>query len=190
MKKPKRRPKNQPAPEKPPALRRPWLALLFQHGRYLQYNLSVYFSPNTHLQGEAVALHALGLLFREHPASAAWCQTGSAILEEIIQTHVRADGATSNSPVPITFTPWTCSCFTRCCVWMFLRPTGLASEKWWTICGLWPALETSLFWATMTAVAFFHPTALAASFAAPLSPPLIASAAVSSRNLACCFSAP
>src|SRR5262249_34115124 len=47
----------------PEALRRPWLRSFYQHGQYLEYNLSVYFSPNTHLQGEALALHVLGVLF-------------------------------------------------------------------------------------------------------------------------------
>ncbi|MEO8099706.1 MAG: alginate lyase family protein [Acidobacteriota bacterium] len=76
----------------PKPLRRRWLAMLFQHGRYLEYNLSVYFAPNTHLQGEAVALHALGLLFQKNSASIRWRQTGSTLLEQIIQTHVRPDG--------------------------------------------------------------------------------------------------
>jgi hypothetical protein len=40
-----------------------FLELLYQHGRHLEPNLSHYFSPNTHLLGEAVALHALGLMF-------------------------------------------------------------------------------------------------------------------------------
>ena len=38
---------------------------LYRHGLYIANNLSYYFSPNTHLLGEAVALHALGLLFRD-----------------------------------------------------------------------------------------------------------------------------
>jgi hypothetical protein len=41
-------------------LRERFLNCLYQHGHYLEINLSVYFSPNTHLLGEAVALHALG----------------------------------------------------------------------------------------------------------------------------------
>ncbi len=43
--------------------RRNFLTALYRHGRHLYENLSVYFSPNTHLLGEAVALHALGALF-------------------------------------------------------------------------------------------------------------------------------
>lgn len=76
----------------PRDLRCRFLDALFAHGRYLENNLSIYFSPNTHLQGEALALHALGLLFSTHPAGLRWQATGHRILEEIIQTHVRNDG--------------------------------------------------------------------------------------------------
>jgi hypothetical protein len=79
--------------EKMPArLRRRWLPALFQHGLYLENNLSIYFSPNTHLQGEALALHALGALFGGHPKSSEWQRKGSRILRDIIHTHVRKDG--------------------------------------------------------------------------------------------------
>ncbi len=72
----------------PASLRRRWLVSFFQHGQHLFYNLSVYFSPNTHLQGEALALHALGVLFGVRR----WRDSGAAVLREIIHTHVRADG--------------------------------------------------------------------------------------------------
>ena len=36
-----------------------FLSSLYQHGCYIERNLSTYFSPNTHLLGEAVVLHAL-----------------------------------------------------------------------------------------------------------------------------------
>src|SRR5262249_31347011 len=47
----------------PQPLRERFLTALFRHGCFLEHNLSVYFSPNTHLLGEVVALHALGELF-------------------------------------------------------------------------------------------------------------------------------
>jgi hypothetical protein len=72
----------------PDDLRTSWLGALHDHGRYLGANLSIYFSPNTHLQGEALALHALGMLFGSDP----WQTRGAGILDEIIQTHVRPDG--------------------------------------------------------------------------------------------------
>jgi hypothetical protein len=46
--------------ELPGDFRRRFLTGLYRHRRHLEENLSIYFSPNTHLLGEAVALHALG----------------------------------------------------------------------------------------------------------------------------------
>ncbi len=51
---------------------------IYQHGCYLEYNLSVYFSPNTHLLGEAVVLHALGTLFPAFPRATQWRELGGA----------------------------------------------------------------------------------------------------------------
>lgn len=61
---------------------------LYQQGCYLAQNLSIYFSPNTHLQGEALALHALGMLFNVE----AWRVTGANLMRDMIRTHVRPDG--------------------------------------------------------------------------------------------------
>ena len=66
---------------------------LYRHGCYLEHNLSTYFSPNTHLLGEAVALHALGTLFPSLPASARWVEIGSATVALAIARQVRADGS-------------------------------------------------------------------------------------------------
>jgi hypothetical protein len=52
-------------------------------------NLSVYFSPNTHLLGEAVALHALGLMFREER----WRASGAEWTEDAMRRQVRDDGS-------------------------------------------------------------------------------------------------
>lgn len=46
------------------APRRRLLEGLYRHAFHLEANLSVYFSLNTHLLGEAVVLHALGPMFR------------------------------------------------------------------------------------------------------------------------------
>lgn len=75
--------------EMPARLREPWRRMLFQHGRFLHNNLSYYFSPNTHLQGEALALQALGLAFGLDE----WHDTGRRVLRELIHTHVRQDGS-------------------------------------------------------------------------------------------------
>jgi hypothetical protein len=77
----------------PTELHAPFLQSLYAHGRHLQYNLSVYFSPNTHLLGEAVALHALGALFPSFPESAAWIETGARIVRQELDRQVLPDGA-------------------------------------------------------------------------------------------------
>jgi hypothetical protein len=75
------------------AWRARFLEQLYRHGRYLEHNLSVYFSPNTHLLGEAVALHALGLLFPMFPRSARWRQQGGDWVERALIAQVREDGS-------------------------------------------------------------------------------------------------
>ncbi|MGH9665721.1 MAG: alginate lyase family protein, partial [Bryobacteraceae bacterium] len=77
----------------PETTRRRLAAALYRHGLHLASNLSVYFSPNTHLLGEAVALHALGALFPEFPAAAHWEQTGADLVRAQMEAQVRDDGA-------------------------------------------------------------------------------------------------
>jgi hypothetical protein len=79
--------------EMPEALRGRFLTALERHGRYLERNLSVYFSPNTHLLGEAVALHALGVLFPAFPHAARWAETGGRMVERQMERQVRGDGS-------------------------------------------------------------------------------------------------
>ncbi|HXK03281.1 MAG TPA: alginate lyase family protein, partial [Verrucomicrobiae bacterium] len=76
----------------PEPLRARFLTELYRHGRFLELNLSIYFSPNTHLLGEAVALHALGTWFPEWPRSRRWRETGGRITAEEMQRQVRDDG--------------------------------------------------------------------------------------------------
>jgi hypothetical protein len=66
---------------------------LDQHGRYLEHNLSVYFSPNTHLLGEAVALEALGTLLPSLPPAHQWKRLGSDIVARQMDSQVREDGS-------------------------------------------------------------------------------------------------
>lgn len=70
-------------------LRRRWLESLYQHGVYLRNNLSVYFSPNTHLLGEAVSLHALGTFLGEE----GWRRAGARLALEQMERQVRDDGS-------------------------------------------------------------------------------------------------
>ena len=69
------------------------LSGVWQHGRYLESNLSVYFSPNTHLLGEAVVLHAIGLRLADSPRSARWRSLGDRIVHEEMERQVEADGS-------------------------------------------------------------------------------------------------
>lgn len=64
------------AAEMPDSFGSRFVTELYRHGRHLAENLSIYFSPNTHLLGEAVALHALGTLFPGFPESLRWQRTG------------------------------------------------------------------------------------------------------------------
>jgi hypothetical protein len=66
-------------------------ALAF-HGRYIERYLSTYFSPNTHLLGEAVALFFLGTLYPRMPGAAGWKATGWRIILHESERQVRADG--------------------------------------------------------------------------------------------------
>jgi hypothetical protein len=66
-------------------------ALAF-HGRYIERYLSTYFSPNTHLLGEAVAMFFLGLLYPQMPHAAHWKQQGWRIVEHEASPQVLPDG--------------------------------------------------------------------------------------------------
>ena len=71
----------------PPGLRSRFLDSLYQHARHIENNLSFYFSPNTHLLGEAVALHALGWLFPEYR------DIGAQVVADQMEKQVRDDGS-------------------------------------------------------------------------------------------------
>jgi hypothetical protein len=66
---------------------------IYLHGVYLENNLSFYFSPNTHLLGEAVALHAIGAVMTQFPESSRWCRKASSVIEEQMRVQVRGDGS-------------------------------------------------------------------------------------------------
>ncbi len=79
--------------EMPPQFRTRWLHMLYLHGCHLANNLSFYFSPNNHLVGEALVLHALGLFFRGHARADKWEQAGARVMREQMRRQVRADGS-------------------------------------------------------------------------------------------------
>jgi Heparinase II/III-like protein/Heparinase II/III N-terminus len=62
------------------------------HGCHIERYLSTYFSPNTHLLGEAFALFFLGTLCPQVAASTRWRQKGWKILVEESERQVRPDG--------------------------------------------------------------------------------------------------
>ncbi len=68
------------------------LKYLYLNGRHLETYLSTYFSPNTHLTGEALGLFYLGTLLPELKLAARWRETGRRILIEQLPRHVRSDG--------------------------------------------------------------------------------------------------
>ena len=68
------------------------LPALALHGRYVERYLSTYFSPNTHLIGEAVALFFLGTLYPQIAMAGRWKRAGWKIVLEEAQRQVRPDG--------------------------------------------------------------------------------------------------
>lgn len=75
-----------------PNLRNEWLRGLALHGRHIERHLSTYFSPNTHLLGEGVALFFLGVLCPELAASGRWKALGWKIVLQESERQVRSDG--------------------------------------------------------------------------------------------------
>lgn len=75
-----------------PELRRRWQAALRLNGRHIETYLSTYFSPNTHLLGEALALFFLGTLFSGLAEAARWQRKGWEILQREAAKQVRPDG--------------------------------------------------------------------------------------------------
>jgi len=65
---------------------------LYVNARHLETYLSTYFSPNTHLTGEALGLFYLGTLLPEFKESARWRNNGLQILLEQLPHHVQSDG--------------------------------------------------------------------------------------------------
>jgi hypothetical protein len=75
-----------------PEFRKDWLRSLALHGRHIERYLSTYFSPNTHLLGEGVALFFLGVLCPELAAAKRWKSLGWGIILQEATRQVRADG--------------------------------------------------------------------------------------------------
>jgi hypothetical protein len=76
----------------PPLLIRRMLGNLHVHARHLEHNLSTWFSPNTHLTGEALGLVYLGQGLPCFAAAPRWRALGLEILQREATRQVRADG--------------------------------------------------------------------------------------------------
>ena len=80
------------APELTPTLLGRMLKYLEVHGRHLERYPSTYFSPNTHLTGEALGLLYLGTMLPELKRSRRWREMGWRILVEQLPKQVHPDG--------------------------------------------------------------------------------------------------
>lgn len=80
------------SPVLPDSLDRDLVRGLALNGRYIERYLSTYFSPNTHLIGEAVALFFIGTLCPQIPAAARWQRKGLDLVLAEAERQVRPDG--------------------------------------------------------------------------------------------------
>ena len=76
--------------------REPWIVDLLvgldRQLTHIEHNLSHYFSPNTHLSGEALALYVAGCALPELKASARRASVGRTVLVQEALRQIRADG--------------------------------------------------------------------------------------------------
>lgn len=79
-------------PEIPASFETDLLHGLAHNGRYIGRYLSTYFSPNTHLLGEAVALFFIGTLCPQIPSAGRWKANGWRIVLREAERQVRPDG--------------------------------------------------------------------------------------------------
>jgi hypothetical protein len=80
------------SPVVPPDFPRDLLQQLAVSGQHIEKYLSTYFSPNTHLLGEGLALFFLGTLCPNLPAATRWQSNGWNILLQGAKHQVRSDG--------------------------------------------------------------------------------------------------
>ena len=68
------------------------LAAIWMHATHVRRYLSYYFSPNTHLTGEALGLFYAGTLFPEFHDAGRWRDLGARILMSESHAQIHADG--------------------------------------------------------------------------------------------------
>ena len=81
-----------PADPVPENFRSDLVRALALHGRHIERYLSRYFSPNTHLLGEAVALFFIAAACPELAPAERWKKTGWELVLEAAKRQVRSDG--------------------------------------------------------------------------------------------------
>ncbi|HQR31407.1 MAG TPA: alginate lyase family protein [Blastocatellia bacterium] len=69
-----------------------FLKFLTAFGNHVEKYLSFYFSPNTHLTGEALSLFYLGVALPELKNAEKWRSSGLKILQDQLYTQIRGDG--------------------------------------------------------------------------------------------------
>jgi hypothetical protein len=79
-------------PVVPPGFQNDLLHALALNGRHIERYLSTYFSPNTHLLGEAVVLFCIGTLCPQISSAEDWKKNGWEIVQEETLRQVRPDG--------------------------------------------------------------------------------------------------
>lgn len=82
----------QDAPQLTPSLTTEMLAWIRTHALHVERFLSYYYSPNTHLTGEALGLFHAGTVFPKLPGAARWRRLGARILLTELDRQVNADG--------------------------------------------------------------------------------------------------
>jgi hypothetical protein len=75
-----------------PELFKDALKFLYLHGRHIERYLSKYYSPNTHLTGEALGLYYLGTQLPFFDRSAHWRKLGEDVLFAEIESQILPDG--------------------------------------------------------------------------------------------------
>jgi hypothetical protein len=79
-------------PAVPAGFQQDLLRALALNGRHIERYLSTYFSPNTHLLGEAVALFFIGTMYPQISSAKRWKRMGWQIVQEEARRQVRSDG--------------------------------------------------------------------------------------------------
>lgn len=80
------------SPHLSPALFHDAARHLFLHARRIEKYLSTYYSPNTHLTGEALGLYYIGTQFSFFERAAHWRKTGEEILLNELDRQILSDG--------------------------------------------------------------------------------------------------